>query len=40
MLISAYMNSEYFMRLALAEAKEGDALSRVRVLCKSCKLRF
>ena len=25
MLTSAYMNSEYFMRLALAEAKEGDA---------------
>jgi tRNA(adenine34) deaminase len=25
MLTPAYMNSEYFMRLALAEAKEGDA---------------
>lgn len=25
MLTSAYMNPEYFMRLALAEAKEGDA---------------
>ncbi len=25
MLISAYMNPEYFMRLALAEAKKGDA---------------